>query len=266
MASHNYLYDGQQQQPAASSSTGYNYDSRYDQSNTPAPSYHTQSQYATPAHNTDPYHAPGQHHQQQTGPSPFDTIFDDNMYPTDSRQNLTPTPDPALHGAQHPFDASSAYQGYGRHSPNNGEYGPDDIPLQDRAGKGPGFVDVEDHIYDDPNANPDGERRKRRRRKPRKVEMGELGMFNASNKKRIPWFVYVMTAAQIGVFIGEIIKNGELTKSRSGTKTHDTNSSADSSADELTDHDPPTIQPDDRTFDLRNDQLWCALCPLHAQC
>lgn len=83
-------------------------------------------------------------------------------------------------------------------------HGPNDIPLQDQAGKGPDF---NDHIYD----APEGAQRRPRSKKG-KVRIGELGMFGA-DRKRIPWITYIFTIAQVGVFIGEVIKNGTSSSS-----------------------------------------------------
>jgi len=106
---------------------------------------------------------------------------------------------------------------YGREQPGqtygHGAYGQplgssDDIPLQDRPGKtGPDLETANDHIYDDPSAPPGSKRRKRR-----KVGLGQLGMLG-SDKKSIPWVVYIFTVCQIGVFIGQIINNAILTGS-----------------------------------------------------
>lgn len=87
----------------------------------------------------------------------------------------------------------TSYHGSRRESrPNVAE----DIPLQDRS-KDP---EQTDHIYDAPT--------RRRKSKKGKVRLGELGMMG-SDKKRIPWVVYIFTAVQVGVFIGEVVRNGE---------------------------------------------------------
>jgi hypothetical protein len=78
-------------------------------------------------------------------------------------------------------------------------YPQEDIPLQDRTNKD---AEMNDHIYDAPGGNGSRNRDKRG-----KVRLGELGMFG-SDKKRIPWVVYIFTLAQVGVFIGEIARNG----------------------------------------------------------
>ena len=78
----------------------------------------------------------------------------------------------------------------------------DDIPLQDRSGKGP---EINDHIYDAPAGIVQANRQRDNRGK---VRIGELGMLR-SNKKRIPWVVYIFSLAQLAVFIAEVVKNGK---------------------------------------------------------
>lgn len=78
-------------------------------------------------------------------------------------------------------------------------YGQNAIPLQDRNGKD-AASEMEDHVYD---AAP-----RKREKKKQGVRFGELGMFGAYGN-RIPWVVYIFTAAQIGVFIGELVDNGK---------------------------------------------------------
>ncbi|KAI9898325.1 hypothetical protein N3K66_006685 [Trichothecium roseum] len=140
----------------------------------------------------------------RTSPSPFDTVFDDNAYPMNSRQNLAAgsTSDMSQRG----FYQDTSYGGaYGQQNrPLNST---DDIPLQDRAHKDADpEMDLNDHVYDDPNAG------KRRRKRDKKVPLGGFGMFG-SDKKRIPWVCYIFTVAQVGVFIGEIVRNATLTGS-----------------------------------------------------
>ena len=72
------------------------------------------------------------------------------------------------------------------------------IPLQDRMPKD-SAADATDHVYEAPP---------RKKAKKAAVRFGELGMFGA-NSKRIPWVVYLFSIVQVGVFIGEIVKNGE---------------------------------------------------------
>ncbi|KHN95744.1 Rhomboid family protein [Metarhizium album ARSEF 1941] len=180
----------------------------YDNSQRPPPSYHsTPDPYAQQAHM--PYHgdqsfsaAPnpyrvdgssGQLHGQQTGQSPFVSVFDDN-YAVGSTNNLQQG-----HQGQYP---DTAY--YGQAGVAGASHARGDIPLQNRAGKND---DVNDHIYDASDAATSGGGRKKK-----KIRVGELGMFG-SDKNRIPWVCYVFTVVQVAVFIGEIIKNGLLTGS-----------------------------------------------------
>lgn len=200
MASNDYFYGNQQPPPAGHSpSPAPYYNSEYAPSpqSTPAPSYHS----GYPAH--DPYRAPS--HQGTpapvnkplpTGPSPFDTVFDDNVYPMNHQAGPS-----SANVSQPSLYNDSAYYSHGRASP--GANAAEDIPLQDRTGKDP-ITDFDDHIYDDPN----GRRSRRRKDKPQKVGLGQLGMIGAG-KKRIPWICYIFTVAQIGVFIGEIAQNGK---------------------------------------------------------
>ncbi|KFG78271.1 DHHC zinc finger membrane protein [Metarhizium anisopliae] len=182
----------------------------YDNSQRPPPSYHsTPDPYLQQAHT--PYHSDNSlsaaptiygadgnsnsHlHGQQTGQSPFASVFDDN-YAAGSTSTL-----PHGHQGQYP---DTAY--YGQAGAAVGPHAQGDIPLQDRAGKND---DMNDHIYDAPDAGMAGEGRKRRKH----VRVGELGMLG-SDKKRIPWVCYVFTVVQVAVFIGEIVKNGILTGS-----------------------------------------------------
>lgn len=76
-------------------------------------------------------------------------------------------------------------------------YGQNAIPLQDRSGKDT-TSEMDDHVYE---AAP-------KKKKKQGVRFGELGMFGAYGN-RIPWVVYIFTAVQIGVFIGELVDNGK---------------------------------------------------------
>lgn len=217
---------GNQPQPHVDSSPSpvSQFDPRYAPSSraTPAPSYHTT--YPPPAPSVAPYPTGGDQHQDlpyptgqrdppsRTGPSPFDTVFDDHVYPADShnpraaasvsdmsQQGYYGNQDTAYYGQQQNYGQGA----YGQSRPAGSN---DDIPLQDRAGKdGPDPETGNDHIYDDPNAPVAGGRRRKKRSK---VALGQLGMFG-SDKKRIPWVVYIFSVAQIAVFIGEIVNNGK---------------------------------------------------------
>lgn len=202
MASHNDYYYGNQP-PIRSPSPVSTYDPRYtpSQQPTPAPSYHTNPYQPPPASHGSPspapYGSPAPYPHDQpsrTGPSPFDTVFDDNVYPVNSRYDPTAsTSDMTQHGL---YQQDTGYYGDGR-TPNPSE----DIPLQDRPKDGDPDL-INDHVYDAPEGA-----RSKRRKKNKKVPLGALGMFGA-DKKRIPWVVYIFTVAQIGVFIGEVIQNG----------------------------------------------------------
>ncbi|KAI1318665.1 rhomboid-domain-containing protein [Xylariaceae sp. FL0255] len=167
----------------------YYNNSRYEPSIAPSvnppPSYTTQAPY---------------HHGRtgNTDPSPFDTVFDDHVYPTNSRPTLD-----TMGSSQQSFAEDTRYHGTG-----GGEASPvhgDDIPLHQQ--NKPGYLDEStDHVYDaDPTT--------RDRGKPRgRFGYGELGMLR-SGKKGIPFVVYFFTVVQIAVFIAELVKAGQLTGS-----------------------------------------------------
>ncbi|KAK2072545.1 hypothetical protein P8C59_006893 [Phyllachora maydis] len=123
--------------------------------------------------------------------SPFDTVFDDHVYPATST-------------------ASSSRQQL-HQAPSSGAHELNDIPLENQSRahrdsvKGTGDLPVmHDHVYDAP-----------RPPKPKSkgaVRFGELGMFGA-NAKRLPWVVYSFTVVQLAVFIAEIVKNANETGS-----------------------------------------------------
>lgn len=108
-----------------------------------------------------------------TSASPFDTPFDDPA--GSSQQNLN----------------------RGRSRSHENMYGQNGIPLQDRSGKDANS-EMDDHVYE---AAP-------KKKKKQGVRFGELGMFGAYGN-RIPWVVYIFTAIQVGVFIGELVDNGK---------------------------------------------------------
>lgn len=187
MASNDYYYDNNQRPPPSYHSTPDPYHSQ--PTHTPYHSDYSPSPAGTPT----PYGAGqgGLHakNPQQTGQSPFASVFDDN-YATGSTSSLN-------HQGQYP---DTAYYGQGGPGAGAGPHAQGDIPLQDRTGK---TGDMNDHIYDAPDAGIADQSRK----KKKKVRVGELGMLGA-DKKRIPWVCYVFTFVQCAVFIGEIIKNG----------------------------------------------------------
>jgi hypothetical protein len=142
--------------------------------------------------------------------SPFETVFDDHVYPLDQRQtgsssnsaNAQPSQRPANQQPyQQPgmYNQDTTYYGHGRMSPENRAHNTEDIPLQNRPQKD---MEMNDHVYES-NAAASSERRS----KKGKVGFGQLGMFG-SDKKRIPLVVYLFSIIQVAVFVGEIVKNG----------------------------------------------------------
>lgn len=198
MASNEYFYGDQQHRPSGHSPSPapyYNPQFAPSPQSTPAPSYHSGYPNA-PSAPYQPQGTPVPHNKPlPTGPSPFDTVFDDNVYPMNH-----PAGPSSANVSQQSLYNDTAYYGHGRVSPGPGAA--EDIPLQDRHGKEPD-AELNDHVYDDPNG-----RRRRRKDNGQKVGLGQLGMFG-SGKKGIPWVCYIFTIAQIGVFIGEIVKNGK---------------------------------------------------------
>lgn len=156
---------------------------------TPAPAYSSQQNLAASSR-------PAQ------GVSPFETVFDDHVYPANSPQ----TP----YSSQHRLSQQdTSYRPVSRVSEEDMAYNhaPDDIPLQDQSSQRypkTGVDTSQDHVYDAPQ--PDSKSRKGR------VRFGELGMLG-SGRKKIPLVVYFLTAVQIAVFIGELVKNGVATGS-----------------------------------------------------
>lgn len=141
-----------------------------------------------------------------THASPFDTAFDDNVYPMNphSRPSSTNPHGPYSSTMSLPQHHDTTYYGAGNHSPDQGmPYPPENIPLQDRTYKQDAEIGT-DHVYDAP-----GSSAARRRKKKGKVGLGQLGMMGA-DRKRIPWVVYIFTIAQVVVFIVEIARNGKL--------------------------------------------------------
>ena len=201
MASNDYYYGGSQRPHAAGNapSPAPYHNAPFaptPQSSTPAPSYH--SGYPTPhaSQSPAPYGAPlGQ--PPRTGASPFETVFDDHAYPMNQRPYAAGS---AGSASQPGLYQDTSYYGNAGAPSSSRPHVAEDIPLQDQAVKN---TDFNDHIYDAPDAAQAG----REHSKKGKVRLGELGMIGA-NRKRIPWVVYILTIAQIGVFIGEIVKNG----------------------------------------------------------
>ncbi|KAK7978501.1 hypothetical protein PG988_005991 [Apiospora saccharicola] len=147
--------------------------------------------------------APG----KQTGASPFDTVFDDHVYPSNNQMGGH---------SQSSFAQDTSY-----HSGVPGDVSPvgDDIPLRNQpngsnkfgsnAGLAP--MDSNDHVYD-----AEGPPRSRAKGRGR-LGFGEIGMLGA-NKRRIPFMVYLFSIIQIAVFIGELVKAAQLTGTPIQTK------------------------------------------------
>ena len=199
MAANDY-YHGQHQPPYDNHPTPSPYHQGINTpspQSTPAPAY--QSAYSVPSAVSTP--APGSHGAYSNQPthgvenSPFDTVFDDHAYPDNSRPNAAAasTSDMSQNGY---YNQDTGY--YSHYNQPQPPHGPEDIPLQDRPNKD---AEMNDHIYDAPAGTRSGSKKK----KKGGVRLGELGMFGA--KQRIPWVVYIFSVAQIGVFIGMIVRN-----------------------------------------------------------
>lgn len=156
--------------------------------------------------------------QSQHVVSPVSSPFDDTAYPpypahanngTHSSGALSGYPDTAYHGQQQyghntfasPYDTPPAH---GQHDPFADQNA---IPLQNKMSGMSGEPLRPGYNADPENVYPP---REKRRRKPKKKE----GWFSG----RITWVVYILTVVQIGVFVGELIKNGMLTGSPIQTK------------------------------------------------
>ncbi|KAG6068637.1 hypothetical protein E4U33_005022 [Claviceps sp. LM78 group G4] len=129
-------------------------------------------------------------HSHAASSSPFASVFDDTYATSraNNLQNRDNQPDTSYSGGAGPREH--------------------DIPLRDRAAKN---GEVTDHIYDASELGTAGQTQPRKKKK-KGIRVGELGMLGA-DKTRIPWVCYVFSVVQIGVFVGEIIKNGLLTGS-----------------------------------------------------
>jgi hypothetical protein len=159
------------------------------------------SGYSTPAppYSSQPHLTPGDRPPQAVSPvspSPFETVFDDHVYPASAHQ---PTPNSSMHRLSH---QDTGYHGHSPTSPDSMSYNrspTDSIPLQDHAQRVPSKdTEMQDHVYD---ASQSGKPRSKAR-----VRFGELGMLG-SGRKKIPYVVYFLTLVQVAVFVGEIVKN-----------------------------------------------------------
>jgi membrane associated rhomboid family serine protease len=159
---------------------------------------------------------PGTHSQHVVSPV-SSSPFEDHTYPpyptnsnntTHSSGALGGYPDTAYHGPPQyshntfasPYDTPPAHA-HGQHDPFADQNA---IPLQSqpKMDGSPTRYDADpERMYPAPE---------KRRRKAKKKE----GWFSG----RVTWVVYILTVVQIGVFVGELIKNGILTGSPIQTK------------------------------------------------
>lgn len=175
----------------------YNYNYGNNQSSQPQRPLYTAGHHAPPIPSL-PQSGQQYYHQESSHfSSPFETSFDDHVYPA---------PHLPLH-SQHSFGQDSGYSAYsgqaGRGEPQESttSFG-DNIPLQPQQANR-NKDKITDHVYDAREAGmPDGlneDKRKRRR---------GMGIFQRS-KKRMAWVTYLLTTIQLTVFIVEIVKNGK---------------------------------------------------------
>ncbi|KAK3994737.1 hypothetical protein QBC44DRAFT_390935 [Cladorrhinum sp. PSN332] len=146
----------------------------------------------------------GSSNRSGQGPSPFETVFDDHVYPARSpstSQNQLSQQDTAYRPSSRASSEEMAYN-----------HPADDIPLRDQSQRYPpgkdAAIEMQDHVYDAPQ-QPEGSKR----RTGKLVRFGELGMLGGKGKNKIPFVVYFFTLVQVAVFIGEIIKNATATGS-----------------------------------------------------
>ncbi|KAK2029387.1 rhomboid family protein [Colletotrichum zoysiae] len=242
MASNEY-YHGSKPPSGATPSPAPYYSGAYNNNNNNNNNIPSTSSTPAPPYSSIP-NAPGasQPPLRQNTVSPFETVFDDHVYPVDSTQDgfrhnaqsqspqglnsmntayaghgQTPYSTHGIHQSNPYAQQDTGYYGHSSVSPDSSRPNvADDIPLQSRQPTQP-HKDVEtndnDHVYDAPQ----GSRRSKSQRDKKKVGFGQLGMFGA-DRKGIPWVVYFFTLVQIAVFIGEIVKNAQLTGSPIMTK------------------------------------------------
>ena len=155
-----------------------------------APSYHT----------NPPSRVPSTRPNDASPVSPFDTPFDDRVYPMGR-----PAPQP--YDSQTSFGADSRYYGQGgggRPQDSTGSFR-DDIPLQDHAqtpAKNHYANDV-DHVYDAPAQSTNLESGR---------HQGENGYAPSKKKSKwkIAWVCYIFGTIQVAVFIAELVRNCEF--------------------------------------------------------
>ncbi|KAI1749240.1 rhomboid-domain-containing protein [Xylaria castorea] len=135
-----------------------------------------------------------------TPTSPFETVFDDHVYPSQTHPASS-----SIDTSQQSFAHDTRYHGTG--SPGGSPVGTDEIPLQ-QQNKPLGYLNEStDHVYDaDPAPRRHGTTKKKG------LGYGQLGMLG-SDKKRIPIIVYLFSIIQIAVFIAELVKAAQLTGS-----------------------------------------------------
>ncbi|KAI1654506.1 rhomboid-domain-containing protein [Daldinia decipiens] len=160
------------------------------------------------ASTTPPSYTSHTHNQERPGAStvsPFETVFDDHVYPTNSQSHQNSD---SLNDSQQTFAYDTRYHGSGPGDVS--PVGTDDIPMRNQSNKSPGYAaDSTDHVYDAPDQEA-GSRRGLPKRG--RIRFGELGMLG-SEKRRIPIMVYLFSIIQIAVFIAELVKAAQLTGS-----------------------------------------------------
>ncbi|KAI1822529.1 hypothetical protein F4861DRAFT_532199 [Xylaria intraflava] len=136
--------------------------------------------------------------------SPFETVFDDHVYPTQA--NSRPPLD-SVNTSQQSFAQDTRYHGSDS-ADGSPTRGPDEIPLQPHNKRPLGYLDEStDHVYDaDPSI------RRNHSSGKRNIHFGQMGMFG-SDKRRIPFVVYLFSIIQVAVFIAELVKAAQLTGS-----------------------------------------------------
>lgn len=132
--------------------------------------------------------------------SPFETPFDDRIYPAGRPPNQP-------YGSQSTLGQDSRYYGQGgggRPQDSTGSFR-DDIPLTNQASVPPKdhYANEQDHVYDAPirPANLEAGRPNRTSRIPRTPK---------KSKWKQPWICYIFGLIQVIVFIVEIVRNCEL--------------------------------------------------------
>lgn len=206
MDSNNYYSKGPQPDRTPSPYSAYGAPSAGSYSEPPA---YSSQQYLGPSNGR-----PNQHQQQQqtgAGNSPFDTVFDDHVYPANPQ-----TPTGHSNSRTQPQHGDSAYYGAGfQRQDSDPMAARDDIPLQERLDRhkqqngSPGY-DAEGGRPEVAAGGPGGVTRGKSIRQ--KIGFGELGM-TSSGKQKVAWVCWIFAIIQAGVFVGEIVKNAQLTGS-----------------------------------------------------